>query len=95
MSEMLDEGTAKYFDEKFKNLGEKMDTVIRTTDENEKNIGLLETGLAVLDTSFKEHIGNHKSHDNRRRFSIEMWVIIGIFALDLIQSWVVPYFPAP
>lgn len=95
MPEMLDEGTAKYFDEKFKNLSEKMDTVIHATDENEKNISTVETGLAVLDTSFKEHITYHKSHEEKRKFSIELWVIIGIFALDMIQSWVVPYLPSP
>lgn len=71
MAEMLDAGTEKYFQEKFDNIDEKIDSVISSLDRKERRVESLNTDVIVLKAYMKEHDKLHESMKSTKGY----WVL--------------------
>lgn len=67
------------------------------SDVKANTAGILEnkSDIQTVDNKITNHLQNHSEKEGSKRFNLEMWVLIGLFALDKIGSWIKMYLPAP
>lgn len=93
MEHMLDQGTKDYFNEKFDNTNEKLDTVIATVDKIDGKVVEHDVRIAIVEKSQEDHITDHQEHKSTSQFSIGIWVMVAIFAIDKISAFIDRFLP--
>jgi hypothetical protein len=74
MEHMLDQGTKDYFNEKFDNTNEKLDTVISTVEKIDGKVVEHGLRLSLVEKAHDDHIKNHKDKEGRQRFQYEQLI---------------------
>ena len=44
--------------------------------------------IPIIEQKLDSHLDNHTSTADRRKFNIEMWVIIGVYLLDKVMAYI-------
>lgn len=97
---MIDQDLKAYLDVKFESLEDKVDgtkedikrhsaEILQLYDMDRDKSGRLER----LETFRENHEEFHKESKSGKRFSTEMIILVAIFAIDKIGSWIQPLIP--
>ncbi len=78
----MTEDFKKYLDEKFEDLKDLINDLKKSTDTNTEDIQSNKENIIIIETKVKNHLDNHKSNNNNKRFNYEMIILIAIFAAD-------------
>jgi len=80
MSELFNEGTAKYFEEKFENINNKIDGIISSLSKKGERVDKLITSVTILETYKKEHDKVHENMIGKNQSNKGYWLLF-IFCL--------------
>jgi hypothetical protein len=99
---MIDQDLKDYLEVKFNSIEDKIDgtkdDIKRHSDEIRQLYDMDRDGkerIRTLESFREDHTRQHAEKTNGKRFNLEMWVLIGLFAIDKIGSWISSYLPAP
>ncbi len=92
---MMDQDLKAYLDVKFESLEDKVDGSKEDIKKHSQDISQLydmdrdKAGrIDRIETYRENHEEFHKDSKSGRRFSLEMMILIGLFAADKIGSWI-------
>lgn len=89
MEQMLDQGTKDYFNAKFDNIDDKLDTLVKTVDKIDGKVVEHGVRLSLLESSHQDHIENHKDKDSKQRFQYEQLIGFGfVVAAILVDKFI-------
>ena len=91
MAEMFDEGTTKYFEEKFLNLHKKIDAVISSLSKKEDELVGLTKSVIVLETYMKEHDKVHENLDVKSQKNKGHWLLFIFCMITAITNILVAF----
>jgi hypothetical protein len=90
MAEVLDAGTTKYLDTKFKNLDDKLDKLVVSVERIDGKVEDHSIRLSLVEKSHNEHIESHNRNDDKKeskkQFGISQWIAVILVILAILSD---------
>jgi hypothetical protein len=70
-----------------KSLREWLEATLHPIQKNVDKHEIFVDKIPVIEQKLDNHLELHLNNNNNKKFNIEMWVIIGIYLLDKLQTY--------
>ena len=74
--------------EGFKSQRDWLEAILNPIQKDQEKHSCAINKIPVIEQKLDNHIDTHKTIQNNKKFNFEMWVIVAIFLLDKIMSYI-------